>query len=52
MFADVTTTDVASTGGFWGFAFVSSAWTLKKFDSKAEAYSLCSFTGESGELAV
>ena len=52
MFADVTTTDAASTGGYWGFGFANSAWTLKKFDSKAEAYSLCSFTGESSELAV
>jgi len=40
--------DESSSGEFWGFNYSTSAtsWTLQKFDSKAEAYSLCFFQGK------
>ena len=39
------TIDSTSTGGFFGFSY-SGTWKLAKFDSKENAYSLCSFMGQ------
>ena len=31
----------------YGFAFAGTAWTVKKFDVVNDAYSLCTFIGQS-----
>jgi hypothetical protein len=35
----------SSSGSFFGFSFDGSVWGLEKFDSVADAYSLCTFKG-------
>ena len=44
--------DPDATGGYWGFAHCNESWggvncwMMQKFDTKENAYSLCTFTGE------
>jgi hypothetical protein len=35
----------SSSGSYFGFSFDGSVWGLEKFDSVADAYSLCTFKG-------
>jgi hypothetical protein len=42
---DVITTG-SSSGSNYGFVMSGGSWTLDKFTSKSDAYSLCTFTGE------
>jgi hypothetical protein len=47
----VMATDTTTSGSQWGLAYTNSAWTLQKFDTKPNAFSLCTFTGELYSMA-